>query len=169
MRSPTGVIAAVAVLAIGAGLATLFYRQAPPPVESTAHDEPIRHRAEDGPRFLMEVRSSPPPVSNLVEEPAEAPRRQDPMDRITGLPLFEADDALMPRIAEHYPAPDEATRPANARAIEHRVIDGDTLAALAERYLGDAGRATEVFEANRDVLSDPELLPIGAVLKIPAR
>ena len=41
------------------------------------------------------------------------------------------------------------------------------LAALALDYLGDARRAEEIFEANRQVLSDPELLPIGAKLRIP--
>jgi nucleoid-associated protein YgaU len=49
----------------------------------------------------------------------------------------------------------------------HRVIDGDSLAILAERYLGSATRAMEIYEANRSVLSQPEILPIGAQLKIP--
>jgi nucleoid-associated protein YgaU len=51
----------------------------------------------------------------------------------------------------------------------HRIIDGDTLPALAQRYLGSAARAGEIFEANRGVLLDPELLPIGVELKIPSR
>ncbi|MCE5266451.1 MAG: tail protein X [Planctomycetaceae bacterium] len=51
----------------------------------------------------------------------------------------------------------------------HRIVDGDTLDALAERYLGSASREGEIFAANRDVLMDPKLLPIGAMLKIPPR
>jgi len=35
--------------------------------------------------------------------------------------------------------------------------------------LGSANRAMEIFETNREVLTDPELLPIGTELKIPAR
>ncbi len=50
----------------------------------------------------------------------------------------------------------------------HKIADGDTLAGLAERYLGDAGRAGEIYRANRDVLASPEALPIGRELKIPA-
>jgi nucleoid-associated protein YgaU len=57
---------------------------------------------------------------------------------------------------------DEATR-------SHKIVDGDTLAALAERYLGSVDRAKEIYEANRNVLANPELLPIGAELKIPLR
>jgi nucleoid-associated protein YgaU len=48
-------------------------------------------------------------------------------------------------------------------------VDGDTLASLAKRYLGDAARAGEIFEANRDVLPSPDTLPIGAILRIPPR
>jgi nucleoid-associated protein YgaU len=49
----------------------------------------------------------------------------------------------------------------------HKIVDGDSLPSLAERYLGSAARAGEIFACNRDVLSDPELLPIGARLRIP--
>jgi nucleoid-associated protein YgaU len=48
----------------------------------------------------------------------------------------------------------------------HKIVDGDTLAKLAQRYLGDPGRANELYQANRDLLSNPETLPIGAELKI---
>jgi len=50
----------------------------------------------------------------------------------------------------------------------HVVHNGDTLGRLAKRYLGDEGRALEIFDLNRDVLSNPHLLPIGAELRIPA-
>ncbi|MEX2172213.1 MAG: hypothetical protein WD851_23030 [Pirellulales bacterium] len=51
----------------------------------------------------------------------------------------------------------------------HLVADGDTLARLAERYLQDAKRAPELFELNREVLRNPDLLPIGAALRVPGR
>lgn len=57
----------------------------------------------------------------------------------------------------------------NARALTHKIADGDTLAALAKRYLGDAERWRELFERNREVLKDPDLLPIGRVIKVPPR
>ena len=51
---------------------------------------------------------------------------------------------------------------------KHKIVDGDTLPLLAERYLGSASRAMEIYQANRDVLSDPNILPLhGAELKIP--
>ena len=49
----------------------------------------------------------------------------------------------------------------------HVVHNGDTLGRLAKRYLGDEARGLEIFDLNRDVLSNPHLLPIGAELQIP--
>lgn len=49
----------------------------------------------------------------------------------------------------------------------HKVVDGDTLSSLAEQYLGSASRCLEIYEANRDQLDSPELLPIGVRLRIP--
>jgi nucleoid-associated protein YgaU len=51
--------------------------------------------------------------------------------------------------------------------VQHIVTDGDTLPSIAQRYLGDAARAQELFELNRDRLQHPDVLPIGMVLKAP--
>jgi len=67
--------------------------------------------------------------------------------------------AMMPPMA---PSPDAAAR-------THLVVDGDTLQSLAFRYLGSSARADELFRANRDVLTHPNLLPIGVELKLPGR
>jgi nucleoid-associated protein YgaU len=56
-----------------------------------------------------------------------------------------------------------------AADVRHKIVDGDTLAAIARRYLGAGERSLELFEYNRDVLVTPELLPIGKELRIPPR
>jgi nucleoid-associated protein YgaU len=63
-----------------------------------------------------------------------------------------------------WPAPSEEDSPRR-----HVIVDGDSLARLAARYLDDPHRANEIFELNREVLSDPELLPIGTELTLPPR
>jgi hypothetical protein len=52
---------------------------------------------------------------------------------------------------------------------KHRIVEGDTLAVLAQRYLGDASRAGEIHVANLDRLASPEILPLGVTLLIPPR
>ncbi len=47
------------------------------------------------------------------------------------------------------------------------VAEGDTLWGLAERELGSGARYTEIFEANREVIEDPDLIFPGQKLRIP--
>ena len=49
----------------------------------------------------------------------------------------------------------------------YTVKSGDTLSKIAKQLLGDANAYTEIFEANRDQLSDPDKIKPGQVLKIP--
>lgn len=50
----------------------------------------------------------------------------------------------------------------------YTVKAGDTLSGIAKQQLGDANAYMRIFEANRDQLSDPNLIKPGQVLKIPA-
>lgn len=50
----------------------------------------------------------------------------------------------------------------------HKLVDGDSLADLAAYYLGDAARANEIYELNRDQLPAADMLPIGITIKIPS-
>jgi nucleoid-associated protein YgaU len=58
-----------------------------------------------------------------------------------------------------------AARPAR----RYRLRDGDTLEKLAQRFLGSADRAEEIYELNRDVLTRPDLLPLGVTIVIPSQ
>lgn len=54
-------------------------------------------------------------------------------------------------------------------ASTHTIKAGDTLWAIAAKYLGSGSRYKEIVEANKDKVSNPNLVPIGTVLKIPPR
>ncbi|MGL4514331.1 MAG: LysM peptidoglycan-binding domain-containing protein [Lacipirellulaceae bacterium] len=109
--------------------------------------------------------SLPPMVAPAPVEPAAG--WFDAAERVAGYPPTGAPETNLGRV-EHALGRsfDVAPRPSGGT---HVVTDGDTLARLAERYLGDAARAGELFELNRDRLTSPELLPIGLVLKTPPR
>ena len=49
----------------------------------------------------------------------------------------------------------------------YTVKPGDTLSKIAKQMLGDSNAYTEIFNANRDQLSDPNKIQPGQVLKIP--
>lgn len=50
----------------------------------------------------------------------------------------------------------------------HTVEKGDTLWAVATKALGNGARYTEIFEANRPMLSHPDKIYPGQVLRIPS-
>lgn len=51
--------------------------------------------------------------------------------------------------------------------VFHTVEKGDTLWAIADKTLGNGSRYNEIFEANRPMLSDPDKIYPGQVLRIP--
>src|SRR5262245_8677444 len=49
----------------------------------------------------------------------------------------------------------------------YTVKAGDTLSGIAKQFLGNSNAYMEIFNANRDQLSDPDKIKPGQVLKIP--
>jgi LysM repeat protein len=64
-------------------------------------------------------------------------------------------------------APTAAPGPA-AAATTYTVKPGDTLSKIAKEHLGNANAYMEIFNANRDQLTDPDKIKPGQVLKLPA-
>ncbi len=49
----------------------------------------------------------------------------------------------------------------------YTVKAGDTLSKIAKEHLGNANAYMKIFEANKDQLTDPDLIKPGQVLKLP--
>ena len=80
-----------------------------------------------------------------------------------------ADIKVVPQAAAAAGAGAGAGAQATAAAAKtYTVQAGDTLSGIAKEHLGDASKYTKIFEANRDVLSDPDRIKPGQVLKIPS-
>ncbi len=61
--------------------------------------------------------------------------------------------------------PEDIPAPPEERIYE--VQPGDTLGHIAQRFYGKASAYTKVFEANRDILDNPDLIKVGQKLRIP--
>ena len=49
----------------------------------------------------------------------------------------------------------------------HTVVSGDTLWGIAQKFYGDGSRYTEIYEANKDKISDPHWIYPGQEFVIP--
>jgi nucleoid-associated protein YgaU len=69
------------------------------------------------------------------------------------------------------PATDETKTESGAGGYDatqwHEVKKGETLWKIAEQYYGDGNLYPKIFDANRDILKDPNRINIGQKLRIP--
>jgi len=52
-------------------------------------------------------------------------------------------------------------------ATFYTVVSGDTLSKIAKTHYGNAGKYPVIFEANKPMLTDPDKIYVGQVLRIP--
>lgn len=50
---------------------------------------------------------------------------------------------------------------------KHTVVKGESLSKIAKHYYDDLMKYKKIFDANRDILDDPDKIDVGQVLTIP--
>ena len=62
-------------------------------------------------------------------------------------------------------APTPSTQPSTGRT--YVVEKGDSLSKIAKAEYGDANKWRQIYEANRDIIKDPDLIYPGQTLRLP--
>jgi nucleoid-associated protein YgaU len=184
------------VLASGLGIASLFKKAPTPAVARWSDSNAVRH--PDAPQVVLGPAQSAyglappgpldvaPPSVALTDGSRSGPSVVDSLDRPPPmLPLrsplssgpyeisepgtHQAPAARRPETRDQPSGVHEDRVETNTQATRHRIVDGDTLEGIAQRYWGDRARWSDVYQHNRDVLAAPNALPIGVELRIPPR
>lgn len=73
------------------------------------------------------------------------------------------------RVPEKIQEPNEIFAPREAVKTQkfHIITNDDTLSSISEKYYGTSRNWRKIFEANRESLIDPDVLPIGTKILIP--
>jgi nucleoid-associated protein YgaU len=129
--------------------------QVPPP-------EALDRSLVEPPRPSVPVRSTHPLASRDRQTRRTGRESDVTLVLPVGSPAGEAGSLVA---AE--PDPSTAAWPAAHRPV-HKVRGSETLRRIASDRLGDARRAGEILELNRDVLEDPHQLVPGMTLRLPA-
>lgn len=88
-------------------------------------------------------------------------------DALKTVPDWRNDVVADIRVAPGAAATSTPSNTAAASSRTYTVKAGDTLSKIAKEYLGNANAYMEIFNANKDQLSDPDKIKPGQVLKIP--
>lgn len=158
------VIVAGTLLALGFRLSPTENKAEEPSREQHASEPPVKSKSaatvpDPQPQQRLDV--SHVSQNGHIEEPRVAP----PMPQVKP-----------PRIAQNYepalafpekPQGPPIPVPAPPVAKEHVIRNGDSLSSLATKYYGRHDFARYIFQHNQDKLRHPDLLPLGATLKIP--
>lgn len=155
--------------------------QQPPPVPTLKRLE----RPHEAQTTLPDLGRAFPNPGDFSEPPSrEEPLGGTPLDGETHRPSMESPqrpslktphaEMLQPKVRPESIKSPESTSPLRATippdegaTRTHVVRDGDSLGSLAARYFQNSARWPEIYEANRDQLVNPELLPVGVALVIP--
>lgn len=76
---------------------------------------------------------------------------------VKGVERVVADDLKAPK-----PLPEVVSKDAF-----YEIKKGDTLGKIAKQYYGNASQYTRIFEANREIISDPDKIYPGQKIRIP--
>ena len=148
-----------------------------PDLQMPAPNRGIRASSAVAPRALRARPVSLTGVSSqrFGDNPIEQPRLASnfhsdaPTDR-TRVEEVNLRPVPMTRPAENIGFRSNAMTPApRAESQRHRVSRYDSLGEISKQYYGSAEHALLLFEANRDALVSPSILPIGLELVIPAK
>lgn len=155
------------------------------PVLSSQADEPPPSPASHAPRNVEPLEESPAPrmaapsspTRDFVIQPGdelwtvaerELGNGADWRSIIACNPGMTANSTLKPGDVIRLPALVRQSPMVRAAETTHVTVErGDTLWDLAQEHLGDPFRWPEIFDANRDVVTDPDEIDIGWHLVLP--
>ncbi len=70
-------------------------------------------------------------------------------------------------VADDLKAPEAAPEEPEEKAEVYEIVSGDTLGGIAKRFYGKASMYMKIFEANRDIIDDPNKIYPGQKIRIP--
>ena len=149
-----------------------------PPTESdsepTSDADLAAEQPADAPAKLPPPLEAPRPLGDADRrQPREARPAESsvPSDAEPQSSVPAAGRRLRSALVPSRVVPATATEPVppGSEVEVYVVREGDTLFDIARAKLGKAARWVEIYELNRELLSSPDLLPIGAELTIPNR
>ncbi len=124
--------------------------------ESEADEAVRKFLEEDNPGIAdlgVKVEDGVVSLTGKADDPAAVEKAALMAGNIEGIGEVRFDDVSAP--------------PQTAKVELYDIAAGDTLSKIAKRFYGDANAYQRIFEANREVIKDPDLIFVGQKIRIP--
>lgn len=141
------------VLGIGKNTTQDESKPAPPTPAAEAIHQELQSLGLGGPGVNLTVEGDTVKISGTATDAATREKIILAAGNVAG--VAKVDDAI-------------TTASPAAEPRFHTVVRGDTLSAIAQQYLGSANKYPAIFEANKPMLTDPDKIYPGQVLRIPS-
>ena len=128
-------------------------KQAPPPPAAEAIQKEIQNLGLNAKDLEVKVEGDTVRIAGTAADPETREKLILAAGNVAGIAKVE--DAI------------QTTHPAAPEPVFYTVVKGDTLSAIAKRQYGNANKYMAIFDANRPMLSDPDKIYPGQVLRIP--
>lgn len=103
---------------------------------------------------------TPPPAPVTINVPERRPptRQPEPEEQPFSLPSFDEPEATV----RETPEPE-----AEVSFTEYQIQKGDTLQKISKQFYNSYSKWSRIYDANKDVIKDPNRLKVGVKLRIP--
>jgi nucleoid-associated protein YgaU len=127
--------------------------------------------------FVLEVTKEPPELAEEAAKPAAARPRPAPVtidvpERKPQEPPEWSKPIEVPSFEEEGPksaAPAAVAAEPASSSSEYVVQKGDTLQKISKKFYNTYRKWQQIYEANKDIMKDPNALKVGMKLKIPGQ
>ncbi|MEM6638508.1 MAG: peptidoglycan-binding protein LysM [Pseudomonadota bacterium] len=86
---------------------------------------------------------------------------------VAGVKGVDGSELQLPRPADNPEATIDPAVAVNENVEYYEIQSGDTLSKIAKRVYGDAMEYKKIFEANREVIEDPDKIFVGQRIRLP--
>lgn len=141
----------------------------PPPGDTADLDKVAQATPQDGlEQPPPDPNAAPPDPNAAPPDPNAAPPApaETPPDNVTPPPTVAETPPTPAGTAKETAPPPAETKVAHEGEGEYTVAGGDTLMKIAFEHYGDLYKWKEIFELNRDKITNPNSIPRGTVLKL---
>ena len=129
--------------------------------EEEAPEKLVAHIEENNPGlkdFNVSVENGVATITGQAESPSALEKAILMAGNVMGIEEVKADSVT---------SIPETLQPNTTTVEYYEIVSGDTLSKIAKKFYGDANQYDKIFEVNREVIRDPDLIFPGQKIRIP--